>query len=72
VKLTYWIADHLHDHPCYSIRGRRRKDVKEQLVSGGYDRADFGKPRKVAIEYKDAFDLMNQLMQEGGAEYDRS
>jgi hypothetical protein len=71
-KLVYWIADHLHDNPCYSIRGRRKKDVRGELASERCDASQYGKPRKVAIKYSDAFDLMAQLMSEGGAEYDIS
>lgn len=65
-KLTYWIADCLKDARCYSMRAKTRKEVKAMLESGTWDKADYGKPRKVTVEYRDAFDLMSQCTSEGG------
>lgn len=66
-RLVYWIADCLSDRPCYSIRDKTRRGCSAQRHAR-QDADDFGKPRKVVIEYRDAFDLMNQLTQEGGGE----
>lgn len=71
-RLIYWIADNLKDSPCFSIRERTRKAVNVELTTGGYGLVDFGKPRKVVIEYTDAFDLMRQLLSEDGAEHTES
>lgn len=30
-RLTYWIANHLNDADCYSIRAKTRKEVKALL-----------------------------------------
>lgn len=65
-KLTYWIAEHLNDASCYSIRRRLRHEVITEVKG---DRPwEYDKPRKVTIRYRDAFDLMFKLLREGGAE----
>jgi hypothetical protein len=63
MKLTYWVATCLDDHRCYSVRGKTKKSVVEQL--GSFDAESFGKPHKVTVEYESAFDLLVQCMQEG-------
>ena len=68
MKLTYWIADNERDHSCYSIRAKTRKEVKARLATI-WNPKDFAEVRKVTIHYDNAFDLMAQLLQEGGAEY---
>lgn len=71
MKLVYWIAEILTDAPCYSLRGRTRKVVADQLKS--VDSAEFGPIHKVEVEYYDAFDLLDQCLSEGGiVEHDRS
>lgn len=67
MKLTYWVAPRLGDHRCYSLRGKTKKSVVEQLgeyTTAGVDEG-FGKPRKVTVEYDSAFDLLVQCLQEG-------
>ena len=58
MKLTYWVADCWIDHR-YSIRRRTKKEVV-LLIADSKSRDKFNKPRKVIIEYTDAFDLMYQ------------
>ncbi len=66
MKITYWIAENMTDSKCYNIRGRTRKAVVAELQSGGYDRRDYGKPRKVVVDFDDKLDMMFQSMGEGG------
>jgi len=72
MRLTYWIAERYDDSRTYSIRGRRRKDVVEELkafgltaAGGSGDGATFSAVHKVVVEYADAYDLMLQAMSEG-------
>ena len=66
--LTYWIADHLNDAACYSIRHPTKKQVVAE-VAQRHNSYAFGPPRKVIITYTGAFNLMSQLTTEGGAEF---
>jgi hypothetical protein len=68
MKLTYWIADCLHDAPCYSVRERTRKEVvaEVKLIAGEANANAYGKPRKVVVEYTSAFGLMKSCLGEGG------
>lgn len=72
MTLTYWIADCLTDAKCYSVRAKTRKECIRQLEECRPDpreRAiDFGTPRKVVVEYADAFDLVSRALEEGGIE----
>jgi hypothetical protein len=65
-RLTYWICDCLDDHSCYSLRAKTRREVGKMREKAGA--TAFGKPRKVVIEYADAFDLMLRLKSEDGEE----
>lgn len=65
--LTYWVADCLDDRPAYSIRARTRRECEELRQRDGGASA-YDKPRKVTIQYRDAFDLARRLLGEGGAE----
>lgn len=70
MKLTYWIADCWDDAVCYSLRAKTKKECnalrEEKHQQEG--RYNYGPPRKVVIEYADGFDLVDQLLCEGGAE----
>jgi hypothetical protein len=66
MKLTYWIADCLNDAPCYSVRAKTRREVKAELANREVRGGDYGKPRKVTVEYAGAFDLVLQCTGEGG------
>ena len=63
MRLTYWIAEHQTDSHCYSIRCRTKRETKQQL-SEIHNPEDFGPIRKVSVEYKDSFDLMDSCMNE--------
>jgi hypothetical protein len=63
MKVTYWIADVKGDAPCYSIRKRTRKAVVMALET---TQGNFGRPRKVVVEYVDGFDLISRCLSEGG------
>jgi len=65
-KLTYWIADSVADAPCYSIRARTKREVVYMLNRVENAEQYFGKPRKVQIEFENAFDLLLQCTSEGG------
>jgi len=60
VKVTYWLAPRLNDSPVYSLRARTKREVLAKIASG--DASDFGPVEKVVIEYRDAFDLVQQLV----------
>lgn len=64
MKLTYWIAECLNDAPCYSLIGKTKKSVVEQVEQNPHGR--YAAPIKREIEYKDAFDLFEMLTGEGG------
>ena len=64
MKLVYWVADILVDHPCYSIRAKTKEEVLDVLSDA--DASIFSEPREVVVEYEDAFDLMQQCVCEHG------
>jgi len=62
-KLTYWVARCKDDSEHYNIRTKTQKECFQLLKEanpGSYD-----PPKKVTLEYKDAFDLMHQCTSEG-------
>ncbi len=63
MKLTYWLAECLNDSTAYNIRRKTRRAVTNILAD--HDRSRYGPVRKVAVEYSDGFDLLNQCMGEG-------
>jgi len=63
-KLTYWCAPSLNDHPCYNIRTKTKKAALAEIEEYGHNQ--YGKVRKIVVEYDDAFDLMKQCTGEGG------
>lgn len=60
-KLTYWIAFH-PDDDRYNERGHTRRDVVEKLR----DDKRYSKPVKITITYRDALNLINECLGEGG------
>jgi len=65
-KLVYWYARCKDDGNCYSLRGRRKRDVVAALECTS-DPSAYGPIVKVEVEYTDAFDLMMSYIGEGGA-----
>ena len=64
MKLKYWIAQCIPDRKR-SIRARTKKVCQAQLDSySGFH--FYSEPRKVTIEYADAFDLMIQAINRSG------
>lgn len=63
-KLTVWIAEQNSDSQCYNIVAKTRKSALEQIAERDWVR--FAQPKKVVIEYKDAFDLFEYLTSEAG------
>lgn len=55
-KLIYWLAESVDDAPCYSIVGRTKKSVIEQLATLT---GRFGKPERRELEYEDALTFLN-------------
>jgi len=68
--LTYWLAKRIDDGSIYSIREKTRRACKETLVRewGTEWPEHYEKPVKVTVQYKDAFDLVRQALNEGGIE----
>lgn len=64
MKLTYWIAERLDDAPCYSLIGKTKKSVVEQIAQNPH--GTYGEVEKKEIHYADAFDLFDKLTCEGG------
>lgn len=67
MKLTVWIATQEGDSQCYNIVARTKKEALEQMRHRGF--FDFAAPRKVVIEYKDAFELFTMVTGEGGGRH---
>jgi hypothetical protein len=75
-KLTYWVAECESDNRCYSIIGKTRKAVQEQLTAiyrdyheretPQWQRTTYGPIEKREIVYKDAFNLFDLATGEGG------
>jgi hypothetical protein len=68
MTLAYWIADNLVDSPCYSIRARTREICAERKRAEGEYAKNYASPRKIVVEYRDAFDLVAKALGEGGVE----
>ena len=68
MRLTYWVSDCLNDASSYSIRRRTRREVNAALAAGEEYRSRYSEPRKVTVEYTDAFNLIYQALSEGGIE----
>lgn len=67
-NLTVWMAVQHDDADCYNLIGRTRKAVLEQLDARP-DSNRYDAPRKVVIQYKDAFDLFDWLTSEAGGRH---
>jgi len=65
-KLTYWIARCNDDSDAYSIRTRTKKACEAEYQFRMKDRRGnaYDRPIKVTVEYSNAFDLMEQCMNE--------
>ena len=68
-NLTVGIAVQHSDSDCYNVIGRTRKAVLEQLEKRS-DAKHFSCPKKMVIQYKDAFDLFDWVTSEGGGRHD--
>ena len=67
-NLTVWIAVQHGDADCYNVIGRTRKSAQEQLDARP-DGKSCDAPRKVVIQYADAFDLFSWVTSEGGGRH---
>lgn len=69
MKLTYWVAECLNDANCYSIRTKTKRVclrlVTESRKGSRGCSPEYAPPRRVTIEYADAFDLMRECSMEG-------
>jgi len=61
--LTYWVCDIKDDHSTYNIRTKTKKEAVMKRAEFGED--SYREPRKVVIEYSDAFDLATWCLGEG-------
>jgi hypothetical protein len=63
MKLAYWIAQDLDDscrvEELLHIRAPRRKECKALIENSG---GNYGKPRKVVVEYTDGFNLLDRAL----------
>ena len=66
MKLTYWVCICLDDSKSYNIRAKTRREAKVQRTENGED--GFSSPKKVTVNYDNAFDLIYQALGEGGIE----
>jgi hypothetical protein len=64
MKLTYWVATNRQDARCYDLRAKTRKECVRMVQE--QDHAQYEPPQKVTLEYRDAFDLVTLILQEGG------
>ncbi len=65
-RMTYWCSAQGNDHQCYNFRAKTKKEVLEFLKTA-YDPSEWTKPFKVIFEYTNQFDLVCQLLGEGGS-----
>ena len=78
MTLTYWKIRSNDSEIFYSIRAKTKKEaieqykiqcsegVKESYIQWG---EDYAKVEKVVIEYDNAFDLVDQILCEGSADF---
>jgi hypothetical protein len=64
MKLTVWIAPQDQDRTCYNIVARTKQDALAQIAANQSTR--YEAPKKVVIEYRDAFDLFERVTGAGG------
>ena len=67
MKVTYWYSRCPHDNNCYSVRERTKRDAQKSIAEA-YRPESWPKPMKVQVQYNGAFDLVEQLLGEGGVE----
>lgn len=67
-RLTFWISEQTKDHSCYNLVGRTRDEVMYQLAMRP-DSGDYSKPKRVVLDYTDAFDLFERVTAEGGGRH---
>jgi hypothetical protein len=60
---TYWYAEHLDDHQCYSIVTRTKAEAVKQR---NQDPECFGPVEKRTITYDSLFDFFEIVTGEGG------
>jgi hypothetical protein len=71
-KLTYWTIQHQTDADCYSPIAKTKNELYKLLLDLDVDLEDFRKPdgtfqvEKRIITYEGAFDLFDQVTDEGG------
>ena len=63
MKLTYWYSQCPHDSDVFSIREKTKK-AAQAMINAHYGGQGYPEPIKVTVEYRDAFDLMEQCSQE--------
>ena len=63
MKVTYWVCK-CWDSEAYTIRTRTKKEAMEIRQAAGNQHA---LPIKVTLEYRDAFDLLNECLGEDRA-----
>lgn len=74
-KLYVWIAERTDDSQAYSLIGKTKKAVQEQLDQVLEEQKDspwkahFGPIERKVINYKDAFDLYDWCTGEAGGRY---
>ena len=66
-KLTVWLSEQEQDNQCYNIVARTRREALEQIKQRNW--TTWSKPKKVVVEYKDAFDLFEWVTGEGGGRH---
>lgn len=79
MKLTYWVAESLNDSEVYNVREKTKKAAVAVVEASdrtfgtedfGTRYADYGRVRKVTVEYADAFDMMEQCLIENGGNWE--
>lgn len=60
MKLTYWVAVCLDDADAYSIRTRTKRECVARVAG----QRGFAAPKRVTVEYDNAFDLLTQTTAE--------
>ena len=66
MKLTYWVIPHQSDASCYNIRAKTKKAALAMAAEHWCESAFLSATvKKVTVEYADAFDLMEQCLEEG-------
>lgn len=69
MKLTVWIATQSADSQCYNVVARTKKAALEQIANS-YRPSEYSAPKKIVIEYKDAFDLFEYVTGEAGGRHE--